>query len=89
VHGGNVTNRVHGRMASPEKYAHLFRAASLDDVVTPRPMDLIIDSCVSQPKRLARDTVRTLLKKLALRLLGRDSLDTAKKYWISYTGRRV
>jgi hypothetical protein len=82
VHSRNVSNRVRGRLLSPSRYTHLFPVL-LDDVKEPRPIDLAIDILAAQPRRFARDSIRTLAKEIAMRLIGKTSLDHAKRFWAS------
>lgn len=85
VHGGNVSNRVRGRLVSPSKYAHLFPRL-LDDILTPRSIELAVDIFAAQPRRFARDSGRALVKGVVMRLLGKNGLDQAK-VWASRRGR--
>jgi hypothetical protein len=77
VHSLNVSNRVHGRLVSPDRYHHLFPGL-LDDVRSPELVERVVDVCVLRPRRFVRDAGRTVLKSIALRLLGKRSLDKAK-----------
>jgi hypothetical protein len=77
VHGLNVSNRVRGRLVSPSKYTRLFPGL-LDDVRTPTSLERFTDVSVSRPRRFVRDSGRIVAKSMAMRLLGKDSLDQAK-----------
>jgi hypothetical protein len=86
VHGRNVNNRVRGRLTSPSKYDYLFPGL-LDEIQTPNPQEYAIDTFVARPRRFARDSGRTVGKNIALRLLGKDSLDKTKVLLASLRGR--
>jgi hypothetical protein len=77
VHGLNVCNRVRGRLVSSSEYTRLF-PEFLDDVCIPTRRELLVDIFVSGPRRLLRDSGRNLVKNIAIRLLGKGSLDKAK-----------
>lgn len=77
VHGRNVSNRVRGRLVSPASYAQLFPGL-LDDVRAPGPLKLGIDIFADRPRRIARDYERIIAKKIAMRVLGKHSLDRVK-----------
>ncbi|MBW4716986.1 glycosyltransferase [Saccharothrix obliqua] len=78
VHGGNVSNRTRGRLVSPAPYRALFGDA-LDDVAEPDRRVLARDRYVGHPKRVARDGARYLAKTAALRVLGADGFERAKR----------
>ena len=77
VHGLNVSNRVRGRLVSSSGFTRLFPEI-LDDVCIPTRRELLVDIVVSGPRRLLRDSGRIFAKNIAIRLLGKDSLDGAK-----------
>ena len=77
VHGRNVSNRVRGRLVSPAGYTQLFPGL-LDDIRIPGPLELSIDIVAAQPRRIVRDYGRIIIKKVAMRFLGKHSLDQAK-----------
>ncbi|RKT68868.1 putative rhamnosyltransferase [Saccharothrix variisporea] len=78
VHGGNVSNRTRGRLVSPTPHRPLFGDA-LDDVPEPDRRVLARDRFVGHPLRVARDGARYLAKTAAMRLLGPDGFEKAKR----------
>lgn len=77
VHGRNVSNRVRGSLTSPDRYRPLFPTL-LDDVPPPRVADIAQDRLVARPIRVARETARSLVKHVAIALLGKSGFDSAK-----------
>jgi hypothetical protein len=77
IHGTNVSNRVRGRLASPDEYASLFPAL-LDGVDAPSPAEELADLVAGRPWRLARDSGRSLTKAAIMQLAGKDGLDRLK-----------
>lgn len=86
VHGGNVSNRVRGRLVSPSRFTHQFPGL-IDDIHAPSALELVLDTFVSRPRRFVRDSGRTVTKIIAMRLLGKGSLDRVKVLLAS-RGRR-
>lgn len=78
VHGGNVSNRTRGRLTAPSPYRPLFGEA-LNDVPEPAQSVLARDRFVGHPLRVARDSARFVAKTAAMRLLGADGFEKAKK----------
>jgi hypothetical protein len=76
VHSTNVSNRVRGRLVSPEPYRGRFVA--LDDLPTPTRGDVLIDRGWHVPVRVTRDSMRTVARKGAVRLLGKDRFTSMK-----------
>lgn len=77
VHGGNVSNRVHGRMVSALPYTHLF-PGMLDGLPRPRLSLLAFENLVAAPVRSAAHLARTTSRKVIVRLFGRSGLDRLK-----------
>lgn len=77
IHGGNVSNRVHGRVVSPEPYQHLF-PGMLDAVSRPGVLLRMRENIVVAPARAALHLLRTTARKAIVRLLGRTGLDRLK-----------
>jgi hypothetical protein len=77
VHGTNVSNRVHGRLAAPGRFRQRFRGL-LDDVPEPRWRELVADSVLFSPARVVRDASRAVAKASVMRVLGKDGLDRLK-----------
>ncbi|CCH29854.1 glycosyltransferase [Actinosynnema sp. NPDC047251] len=78
VHGGNVSNRTRGRLVAPAPYRALF-GDSLDDVPEPDGRVLARDRFVGHPSRVARDGARYLAKTAAMKVLGPDGFEKAKR----------
>jgi hypothetical protein len=87
VHGQNVSNRVHGVLVSPAPYRPLFPGA-LDDVGTPTRRRMLSDRLLASPARVVRDAVRTTLRRIATRVLGKEGWDRAKHVLRSVRQRR-
>lgn len=77
IHETNVSNRVRGRLVSPERYRSLF-VDGLEGIAEPGRLRLLADAHALRPARDLRDLARTGSKNLALRLLGKDGLDRVK-----------
>lgn len=76
VHGGNVSNRVRGRLVAPT--AHRARFAVPLDVREPARRELLVDRAVHVPARRLRDGSRSVTRRAGLRLLGKDRYAAAK-----------
>lgn len=76
VHGGNVSNRVRGRLVSPAAHRPSF-AVPLD-TREPRATELAADRALRAPARLLRDRGRAAARSAGLRLLGKDGYAGAK-----------
>jgi hypothetical protein len=74
VHGRNVSNRVRGRQVRPGDHPGF---AGLD-LVDPSLVDLVRDRVLRSPVRAARDLTRGSLRRVALRVLGKDRYADAK-----------
>jgi hypothetical protein len=83
VHGANVSNRVHGLLTSPSRYARLFPDL-VDDVPEPTLLGLARDRLVTAPSRVLRDSTRAAAKKLILALGGKDGLNRVKALLASH-----
>lgn len=79
VHGGNISNRVRGRMVSPSRYSQLFPGL-IDDTRTPRWRELAIDVLAAQPRRLVRDSGPAVVKNMVMRFWGQDAVDQVKRF---------
>ncbi|ASN51483.1 glycosyltransferase [Sinomonas sp. R1AF57] len=78
VHGRNVSNRVHGTLTSPSRYAGLFPHL-LDDMPEPTTTDLAKDRMVGVPVRFVREAGRAAAKRAIVAAAGRDGLDTVRR----------
>lgn len=76
VHGGNVSNRVRGRLVAPS--AHRAAFAVPLDVREPSAREVLIDRAVTAPSRRVRDGGRATARRAGLRVLGKDGYATAK-----------
>ncbi|KQZ94339.1 hypothetical protein ASD64_02860 [Mesorhizobium sp. Root157] len=86
IHGTNVSNRVHGRLVSPERYRALFPRI-IDEAKEPEFSDRLLDLLVLKPRRLMREAARGTTKKLVYLLFGLQGLDRAKYAWTRFQGR--
>ncbi|MCP2031557.1 hypothetical protein L1277_001648 [Okibacterium sp. HSC-33S16] len=77
VHGGNVSNSVHGRMVSPEPYGDLFPGL-LNGLTRPTASLLLRENFVAAPVRSALHVLRTSARKVVVLLFGRTGLDRLK-----------
>jgi len=73
VHGANVSNRVRGRLVSPDAWNALFPGL-LDDVAGPSTVRILRDRLLAGPLRWLRDTGRATLRRLVIAVLGKDGL---------------
>jgi len=87
VHGGNVSNRIRGALASPITYRAGF-SGLIDDVHVPTRHQLLRDALVSQPARALRETARSAAKRGARAVLGKDGLDRLKSLLAGMRGGR-
>jgi hypothetical protein len=78
VHGRNVSNRVHGRLTSPARYASRF-GALLDHLPEPTAAELSKDRLVGVPSRFMREASRAAAKRAIVAVGGRDALDTVRR----------
>ena len=78
VHGENVSNRVRGRLVAPDRFEREF-GSLIDDARTPSRAELTRDRLLQAPGRLVRDTARSGLRAVALRLLGKDRFSEIKR----------
>ena len=86
VHGSNVSNRVRGRLVSPDAYQHRY-ADALSGVRTPARGELVRDRAVGHPLRSARDGMRSALRMAGLSVLGKDRYQRVKAA-LATVGRR-
>lgn len=82
VHGRNVSNRVRGRLISASRYTMLF-SDLLDDVGTVAFMGYVKDLLLAQPLRTLRDTARIVIKRVTMRVIGKEGLHRAHAFWVS------
>ena len=82
VHGSNVSNRVKGRLVSPNTVRSQFRQLVVD-VPQPAIPARFGDSAIRQPLRFGRDIIRGTSKRFVVALLGRDGLDRVRAAWCS------
>lgn len=80
VHDSNVSNRIRGRRVSADPYRGAF-GPLLDDVSVLGPLDEFKDLAVGRPHRFIREAGRSLLKKVAMNVLGKEGLDRLKAGW--------
>lgn len=74
VHGRNVSNRVRGRLVRPRAHPGF---AGLD-LAEPPVLELVRDRALRSPARWARDFARGGVRRVALRVLGKDRYADAK-----------
>ncbi len=77
VHETNVSNRVRGRLTSPRRHLAAF-GALLSDVGEPRRSAVVRDWMSAGPRRLARETARTVVKRAIMAVGGPEGLDRIK-----------
>lgn len=77
VHDRNVSNRVRGKLVGPLDYENLF-ANLLNDVSVPSRMALLRDIVWNVPVRTSKEAVRAVVKRVTVRLAGKDGLDRLK-----------
>lgn len=85
VHGANVSNRVRGRLVSPDRYSDLFPGL-LNDVPAPKRADMISDLALAGPRRLVRDAARAMVKGMVMRAGGKEGVDRVKGFLASSRG---
>jgi len=78
VHGGNVSNRVQGKLVSPGAYLDRFPAL-LASIKSPSKLELLADIVFEGPIRKGKEQVRRAIKSMAMALLGKNGIDNAKK----------
>jgi GT2 family glycosyltransferase len=77
VHGGNVSNRVHGVRVAPAAHARLFGTA-LESLPAPGSSVLRADRMLHAPVRRATELARKAGKNTVLALLGKTGVDRIK-----------
>lgn len=87
VHGSNVSNAVHGRLAHPRSFETLFPHI-LPAFSPPSPRQIWADTALKRPLREMKSICRRSIKLVALAALGRDGLDRMKN-WASAWGDRL
>jgi hypothetical protein len=86
VHGVNVSNRVRGRLISPSRYHDIFPGL-LNDVYVPKPVEMISDVALARPRRLIRESVRAITKRIILQAAGKEGLKRIKVVLASHRKR--
>lgn len=86
VHGGNVSNRVHGRLTYPAQHRAAF-SGLLDDLPAPGMREIAKDTLLSAPGRAIREGGRATAKAAISRIAGKRGLDDAKAMWTSLRRR--
>jgi hypothetical protein len=82
VHGGNVSNRVHGKLVSPVAYLDSFPSL-LTITETPSGFELLRDIVFDGPVRKGAEQVWKAAKSIAMALLGKNGFDKAKTFLAS------
>lgn len=77
IHGENVSNRVRGRLVSPNEWKELFPAL-LDDVEEPGAARIGKDRLLIAPLRRVRDLSRSTARRAAIAILGKDGMQSLK-----------
>ncbi|SDS07511.1 glycosyltransferase [Microterricola viridarii] len=77
VHGENVSNRVRGRLVSPDQWRSRF-ADDLAGVRVPGRAQIARDRVLLAPARAVSESARGSVKWLALSVLGKDGMDRLK-----------
>ena len=77
VHGANVSNRVRGRLVSPHPHQARFPGL-LDDAPVPSSADVARDALIGLPARQVRDGLRSTVRRVGLRLLGKQRYQQIK-----------
>jgi hypothetical protein len=85
IHDFNVSNRVRGRRVASEPYRQAF-GGLLDDVVMPRPLEVVADVMVARPRRYLRESGRAALKRLVMTAVGKEGLERLKLVRASRSG---
>lgn len=86
VHGANVSNRVRGRLISPSRYHDIFPGL-LNDVYAPKPVEMFSEVALARPRRLFRELVRAITKRIIMRAAGKDGLKRIKFVLASHRKR--
>lgn len=76
VHDDNVSNRVRGRLVSPSPYRRNF--IGLQALPEPTTRSLWVDRVGKMPLRVAKNTTRSTLRRAAVRVLGKDTVNEVK-----------
>ena len=66
VHGGNVSNRIRGRLSRQADVQGLFPASAIADVSTPAWTEMVSDTLLRAPVTNARDSLGSVLRKTGL-----------------------
>jgi hypothetical protein len=88
VHGANVSNRVRGRLVSPDDYRDTF-GTLLDGFEAPSARRVFRDRFIGGPARACREGARGAAKWLVMRIGGKAGLDRIKAMRRSRTVRGV
>lgn len=87
VHDSNVSNRIRGKRVAPAPYLDAF-GSLLDGIPDVSQLDLMRDVALERPRRVALDSGRSLLKKTAMTVVGKEGLDRLKTQWAFRTERQ-
>lgn len=79
IHGRNVSNRVRGRLVSPDRYASQF-AGLLDDLPSLHGGEILADRLLFNPYRETRELARITGKTILLRVLGKEGLSQLREW---------
>jgi hypothetical protein len=66
VHGGNVSNRIRGRLSRQCDVRELFPASAIADVSSPSWTEMVSDKLLREPATNLRDSVASVLHKAGL-----------------------
>lgn len=74
VHDDNVSNRVRGRLVSPDRYDGMFPGL-LKGVRAPTRRELLRDMVVEFPVRAGRDLIRSSVRSMVMKVVGQQGLE--------------
>lgn len=87
VHGHNVSNRVRGRLSPVAEHRDRF-ATLPHDLLEPSPIECWQDTWLSGPARDAKLSMRSAVRLLLVRLLGKQAFDRLKSRFAQVRRRR-
>ncbi|MFZ3453862.1 glycosyltransferase [Arthrobacter sp. 7Tela_A1] len=79
VHGGNVSNRIHGVRVAPDNYRGLFPGL-LSGAERPSAAERRYELLLGTPRRAVRSGLRTAARNVLLKLAGKDGIDRVKEH---------
>jgi hypothetical protein len=88
VHGGNVSNRVHGRLVAADEFASRFPPLPAILANVGRG-ELLAEALFLHPVRSAKDQIRLGAKWLLMKCVGKDGLDEIKSVLVGLRRRTV